>query len=474
MVNAVEVSAAVKKAIDSDDLIVRGFNAGELSCAVIYIEGLSDKQLLEQDIIAPLIKAEHIIPTEECISNTIFYCERLKIIDNLDKQITTVTDGDILLAIDGADGVYKISLKKFSFRSVTEPPTETVLRGPREGFNEEIKTNITMIRRKLKSPALKVKNFTVGRYSNTSVSVLYMDGIADENTAAEISKRIASIDIDGIIGTAYVESLIGDNKRSFFNQSGATEKPDIVAAKLLEGRIAVVVDGSPVVITYPYLMFESFQDSYDYYIKSGRSAMLRILRIMGGLVAVLLPGMYVAMQEYHYHLLPLKFLITVLNSVSGIPFTPPMEMLFVLLLFEVLYQASVRMPRYVGTALSIVGAIVLGDTAVNAGLLSSPTVLIIAISAIGINCIPDFVDTFSILRLTMLLVGSVLGLFGIVLFSVGLLAYLAGMQVFGTPYLSPFAPMIASDMKDCILKDDLRDMEKRPYSISTNNRRRQK
>lgn len=195
--------------------------------------------------------------------------------------------------------------------------------------------------------------------------------------------------------------------------------------------------------------------------------MLRLIRIIGAFMAVLLPGLYVAFQEYHYQLMPLKFLISLLNSVSGIPFTPPMEMLFVLALFEVLNQASVRMPRYVGTALSIVGAIVLGETAVNAGLLSSPTVLVIAISAIGINCVPDLVDTFSILRLAVLITGSILGLFGIVVFSMGLIAYLCGLDSFGSPYLAPFAPMITADFKDAVAKENLLSFEKRPYSVPT-------
>jgi Bacillus/Clostridium GerA spore germination protein. len=173
-------------------------------------------------------------------------------------------------------------------------------------------------------------------------------------------------------------------------------------------------------------------------------------------------------------LLPLKFLISVLNAIDGIPFTPPMEMLFVLVLFEVLHQASVRMPRYVGTAMSIVGAIVLGETAVNAGLLSSPAVLIVAISAIGINCIPELVDSFSILRFLTLLIGSVLGLFGIIVFSVMIISYMSGLTCYKSPYLAPYAPYIASDMKDAVIKDNLLNMKRRPYSIKTENRRRQK
>lgn len=474
MITFREAEEALTNILSSDDLLTRGFTAGGVECGLIYLDALSDKLLLEQNIIAPLTASETFEPTADHIQKIIDYGEPVNAVETLNEAASVIADGDIIIVADGAETFFSISLKKFNFRSVSEPPTETVLKGPREGFVEEIKTNISLIRRRLKTPDLRVKQFKVGQYSNTTVILVYIDGVADPAIVQRISERVEAIDIDGIISTSYVEKFIENFGRSIFTQAGITEKPDIVTAKLLEGRIAVVVDGSPVVATFPYLMLEGIQDSYDYYTRDARSSFLRVLRIMGAMFSLLLPGLYVAFQEYHYHLLPLKFLITILNSVNGIPFTPPMEMLFVLLLFEILYQASVRMPRYVGTALSIVGAIVLGETAVSAGLISSPTVLIIAISAIGINCTPDLADTFSLLRVAVLLIGSVLGLFGIVLFCFALVAYLVGMESFGTPYLAPFAPIIGSDMKDSVLKDNLFGMTKRPYSVSTDNRRRMK
>lgn len=473
------MNVSVKKAqkqiaslIDSDDLLTREFEVGGISCCLFYLDALSDKMLLEQDIIRPLLEAPTFIPKADFLTECFSYGEDITEATEVTDAVEVIASGDIILAADGADSFFTISLKKFNARAVTEPPTETVLKGPREGFVEEIKTNISLIRRRLKTPKLRIKQFKVGKYSNSVVMIAYIDGIADPHVVRQISDRINKIDIDGILDTSYVETFIEEHPRSIFNQAGVTEKPDIVTSKLLEGRVAVLVDGSPVVVTFPYLLLEGFQDSNDYYIRDTRTSMLRIIRLIGAMLSVMLPGLYVAMQEYHYHLLPLKFLISILNAVQGIPFTPPMEMLFVLLLFEILYQASVRMPRYVGTALSIVGAIVLGETAVNAGLLSSPTVLIIAISAIGINCVPDLVDTFSLLRLIMLLVGSVLGLFGIVLSAMVIMAYLTGLDSFGTPYLAPFAPSLPSDLKDSFIKDNLLDFEKRPYSIKTDNRRR--
>lgn len=462
----------VKKTIDSDDLLIRKIDASGLQMALIYIDGMSDTLLIEQNIIRPLLMLKGIIPDTEFLESAIFYGATIKETDKVSVISETVASGDVALLVDNADFYYMLSIRKVNSRAVSEPPNETVLKGPREGFNEDIRTNTTLIRRRLRSPNLRIKEHKVGRYSATTVCLVYIEGIASSAIVDEIAKKISKIDIDGVIETTYVQRFIEENAYSIFNQSGSTEKPDVVASKLLEGRVAVLVDGSPIVITLPYIMFESFQDGYDYYARDARISFLRVIRLTGAIFSVFLPGVFVAMQEYHYHLLPLKFLITLLNAVNGIPFTSPMEMLFVLTLFEILHQASIRMPRYVGTAMSIVGAIVLGQTAVNAGLLSSPVVLVIAISAIGINCVPDLVDAFSLLRLGVLLAGSVLGLYGIIIFIVILVAYLCSLESYGTAYMLPYSPMVIEDFQDGIFKENLRSMEMRPYSIPTDNRRR--
>lgn len=462
----------IQQALDCDDIIIRKLNLAGTSCALVYVDALSDKMLLEQDIIQPLLRVDKIEPTAEYIQSIVQYGETIKTSDDINDALETIAKGDICLLVDKSEEYFFISLKQFNFRSVTEPPTELVLHGPREGFIEDIKVNISLVRRKLKTPKLRVKQLCLGKQSNTTVAIVYLDDIADPETVKEVTHRVASIEMDGVISSGYVERYVEKYNQSIFPQTGITEKPDIVVAKLLEGRVAILIDGTPVAITVPFLLFEGFQDSYDYYCRDWRASMLRVFRVIGALLSICLPGIYVAVQEFHYHLLPLKFMISVLNAISGIPFTPPMEMLFVLILFEVLNQASVRMPKYVGTALSIVGAIVLGDTAVQAGLLSSPAVLIVAISAIGINCVPELADTFSILRLALLLAGSVLGLFGVIVFLVLILTYLCSLQSYGTPYLAPFAPLITSDLKDAIIKDSIKGMGKRPYSVSTNNRRR--
>ena len=428
--------------------------------------------LFEQDVVRPLKNAERLSsPYLENLQNTVAYSDEIKVvpIENAPGEIALC---DIAFFIEDDDNAYIFSLRKPSARAIGEPPTSSVMKGPREGFVEEIKTNTSMIRRRIKSPDLVMKSFQVGRYSATTVSVMYVRGIADENVVKTICEKISKIDVDGVVDSAYVLSFIQTRKNSFFLQAGTSEKPDVVSAKLLEGRIAIVVDGSPIVVTLPYLVFEDVQDGYDYYSGDWRASMIRVFRFLGAMLTIFLPGAYIALQTYHFQLLPLKFLMTLMSATTNIPFPPAIEMLLVMTLFEILNQASIRMPRYFGISLSVVGAIVLGDTAVKAGLISSPSVLVVALSAIGIFCVPDQVGAMSILRFLYLCISAVMGFVGIIILSLVIIAYLASLDNFGTPYLAPYAPRISPDLQDGLMKADSSSMELRPYSIPTANRRR--
>ncbi|NLZ25270.1 MAG: spore germination protein [Clostridiales bacterium] len=462
--------------VNSDDLMVRSFTSGGLDCAIIYIDGWIDKEILDQDVLKPLIEVnvKLVPPYLDKLKSTLFFPEDIMVSYELGEVCTKVASGDIALLMEGAESFFMLSLRKPPMRAVAEPPTESVLRGPREGFIEDIKTNIALLRKRLRSPKLVVTMMNAGRYSNTSIAIMYIDGIADEKIISAVKEKISRIDIDGVIDSYYVAHRLQERKFSIFDEVGTSEKPDIVASKILEGRIAVLVDGSPVCLTVPMLLLESFQDSYDYYSSSFRSTLVRMYRLLGALFTIIMPGMYVALESFHMHLLPLKFLIVLFNATSGIPFPPAIEMLIVLLLFEILNQASVRMPRFMGISLSVVGAIVLGDTAVKAGLISSPAVLITALSAIGIFCVPDQVQTFSILRTLFVILGAVLGLYGIIIASVGLVCYTTSINSYGTPFLAPYAPIVAPDLKDGFLKADEVDMGTRPYSFPNKNRRRAK
>lgn len=473
IVNIDELEKRLKTTFSqSDDFKCRRLYVGDKKCLFAYIDGNIDKILFEQDVVRPLKNAEDFEkPYLKSLQNKVAYADEIDVVPVIETP-GKIACCDIAFFIEGESNAYVFSLRKPSARAIGEPPTSSVMKGPREGFIEEIKTNISLIRRRIKSPDLVTKTFQVGRYSSTTVALMYVKGIADDAIVNKLAEKINRIDVDGVVDSAYVLSFLQTRKNSFFLQAGTTEKPDVASAKLLEGRIAIIVDGSPIAVTLPYLIFEDVQDGYDYYSGDWRATMTRMFRLLGALLTVLLPGAYVTLQTYHFQLLPVKFLMTLMAATNNIPFPPAIEMLLVMTLFEVLNQASIRMPRYFGISLSVVGAIVLGDTAVKAGIISSPSVLVVALSAIGIFCVPDQVGPMSILRFLFLCVSAVTGFVGMIMLTLIIIAYLVSLDNFGTPYLAPYAPRIVPDLQDGIMKANSSSMELRPYSIPTANRRR--
>jgi spore germination protein KA len=306
------------------------------------------------------------------------------------------------------------------------------------------------------------------------VVIAYLSDIADRKVVKKIRERIESIDIDGIIDSNYVRAFIEERPMSVFSQSAVSEKPDVVCAKMLEGRVAVIVDGSPMVLTFPFLLIEDFQSGEDYYQRSACSTFLRIVRFLGVMTAIFLPGIYVALQIFHYNIIPMRFVLTLMSSVSGIPFKPLSETVFVILLFELIREAGIRTPRAVGMAMSIVGALVLGETAVKAGIISSPAVMIVALSSLSLYTVPNQVGTMSILRIIFTLLGGAGGLYLIMCGATFMAMYLTSIDSFGTPYLAPFAPINFDDMKDSIARVSMPRMKNRPSSLPNSNARRQK
>ncbi|MBQ9485819.1 MAG: spore germination protein, partial [Clostridia bacterium] len=285
-------------------------------------------------------------------------------------------------------------------------------------------------------------------------------------------KKITAIKIDAVLDSSYLSKFLGEHKTSLFKQIGNTEKPDILAAKILEGRIAVLVDGSPIALTVPYLLVEYFQSPSDYYSSSYSATFARILRLFAVILSIYLPAFYVAAQLFHLQLIPLSFLLTIVNSIKGIPLSPSFEMFFTLAIFEILNEASVRMPKYVGMVVSIVGGLVLGEKAVNAGIISAPALMIIALSGICLYTVPELEQTFSVLRLLMLIVGGSFGAYGILLASAAMLIYLVSFETYRTPLLAPFSPLITKDLKDGLYKGFLIEQSIRPLSLKNANKRR--
>ncbi len=461
----------LKNLLNSNDIIFYDFLKGETKCFAVYVDSIIDKQLLGDLVIRSIL--DYPYNDAELISKNLANPQCTTETD-LEKSADQVINGNALIYIDGESECLLVDLKKFEVRTVSEPPTATVLKGPREGFTESIKTNLSLIRRKLKHRSFKVEYVTAGKYSQTQIALCYIDGVCDKNIVSTLKKSISSLNIDGVCDSSYISNQITANKTSLFKQVGNTEKPDILMAKLLEGRIGIICDGSPIVITVPYLLIEDFQSADDYFKSYYRANMERALRFISIIFAIYLPALFVSAQLFHLQLIPLNFLLTIINSIRGIPLSPSFEMFFTLLIFEMLNEASIRMPKYVGMALSIVGALVVGDTAVRAGIVSTPTIMIMALSGICIYTVPELVDTMSFLRLSFLIIAGACGFYGILLATCFLCIYLCSTENFGVPILAPYAPLIKNDLKDTFYMTYIHRMDKRPFSLRIKNITRRK
>ena len=313
----------------------------------VYLKSMVDNLLFSQSIYLPLEKFEGDL-NATILTNKVIQCNDVRQIQE-SEVVDCILKGGVVLIFQNGDYL-NVDIQKFPSRIPSEPPTSPVIQGPREGFVEDIKTNMTLLRRSIRSKDLVLKSFFVGKYSNTQVVVAYIDGIADKSIVDKVCQKIEKISIDGIIDSFYVLSFLQDRPNSLFKQIGNTEKPDVVSAKMLEGKVAIIVDNSPIVLTIPFVIFEELQNSNDYYTNHHYSSLVRVIRMLGMLIAIISPGLYLALELYHYNLLPLNFLITIADTAQGLPFTPFLEILFIFLLFQVLYEVSLRLPSYLGLA----------------------------------------------------------------------------------------------------------------------------
>lgn len=460
----------LKKILSSEDITFLAMNFGERKALLIFVNDLVNKDALGELILRPAADIKG-LPNEDETFET-FYSPEKKKIYTVKETVTDVLTGNAVFIADGISAAFSFGLKQFEKRSISEPPTSTVIKGPREGFVESLHVNVSMMRRKIKSPDLIFEHVTVGTYSNTPIAVCYLKSIADEKLVEQLKEKLKAINIDAVLDSSYVSKFLGEHKFSLFKQIGNTEKPDILAGKILEGRVAIFVDGSPIALTVPYLLMEDFQSASDYYNSSYSATVARIIRIISVSLALFLPAFFVAAELFHLQLIPLAFLLTIVNSIKGIPLSPSFEMFFTLMIFEILNEASVRMPKYVGMVVSIVGGLVLGETAVNAGIISAPTLMIIALSGICLYTVPELEQPFSVLRIFFLIVAGSGGIYGLIVSIALVFIYLVSFENYKTPLCAPFTPLIIDDMKDAIYKGFLPEMQFRPKSLKNKNRRR--
>ena len=464
-----EIKFFKKELHNSIDVVDRKINAHGVEIGFLYLKSMTNGQQFSEAIFKPIAKANR-----ELDSDSITQILQAKEVFILDKNdvVNKILMGVVVIFLANSGKYIGVDIQDYLTRTPAEPPTSPVIMGPREGFTEDLKTNITLLRRRFHSKDLVLKEQTIGSVTKTRVVLSYIDGIADDKIVKEIEKRLSKITIDGVVDSYYILTMLSDKPNSVLKQMGTSEKPDIVAAKMLEGRVAVLVDNSPIVLTIPFMFLEDLQNSNDYYTNYTYATFVRIIRLLGLLIAVLGPGTYIGLELFHINILPIKYLITIADSTQQIPFTPFIEILFVDLLFQILYEVSLRLPSYLGLATSVVGALILGDTGVKAGLISPPTVIIVAIAKIALYTIPEQNAQTNVLQFVFLVLGASLGLLGVVGGTVFLLAYANTMDSFGTPYLAPFSPFILSDNKDGLINVPITEMNELPKSIKNDKEER--
>lgn len=454
----------------SSDVGTRIIEKAAACIGLVYLKSMVDNALFVDGICRPIIASEDV--SLQNFSAIISTAEVTQIEDS--QAVEKILMGNVVIIMSGEDKMLAVDILKYPARIPSEPPTSSVIQGPREGFTEDIRTNITLIRRRFYNKNLVLTDLFVGKYSNTRITVAYLNGVANKKVVKEIVDKLNAIDVDGIIDSHYIIKYLEKHPRSLFKQVGSMEKPDIIAAKMLEGRVAIIIDGSPIVLTLPFLFFEEVQASNDYYNSYIYASFIRIVRLLAIMIAVVVPGTYIALRVYHQNIIPIKFLITITNTTKGLPFTPFLEMLFISLLFQILYEVSLRLPSYLGLATSIVGALILGDTGVKAGLISPPAVIVVALAKIALYTVPEQAYQLTILQYLFLFIGGSLGIIGIVGLLVYLVIYLASLDSYGAPYLAPYAPRVYSDLNDGVFMEPTNNMKYRPQSFKTYNKKRQK
>lgn len=449
------------------DVVFRSFRIGGSTRAlVVYIDGLTNTEELERNVLSVLMKTK--MSKDSAIGkllDNVVAVSQTNELATFEDCLESVANGFPTLLIDQQECALSFGLAKWEKRPVEEPMAEGVVRGPREGFTESIQVNMALLRRIIKTPALKMEQMQIGGYTKTKVVLAYIDGIVDMDLVKEARARLNRIDIDGVLESGYIEELIEDNPTSPFPQILSTERPDVTCGNLLEGRIAIIVDGTPFVMVAPATLFSLLQSSEDYYQRSIVSSAIRWLRFLFTGISFLLPSLYVALITFHQEMVPTSLLISMAASREAVPFPALVEALLMEITFEALREAGVRLPKQIGAAISIVGALVIGQASVQAGLVSAPMVIVVAITGIASFMIPHYIAGIAIrlLRIPMMFLAGSLGLLGIMLGIIVTVIHLSTIRSLGVPYLTPIGPMKFGEWKDTLVRAPWWMMNTRPH-----------
>lgn len=452
---------------DSMDFVVREFEITGTKAAILSIDGMVNKQVVVESILNPVLSAAvlELEPEQKMRylrDNILSAVEQVQIVAK-DAVISRLMNGFAVLAMDQCSYMLAFGVQGFQHRSISEPSSEVMQRGSREGFVEPLLVNMSMIRRRMKTPKLKFEPMVIGEESQTNICLCYLRGTVSPEVLRLLKKNLAAIKISSVLAAGYITPFL--EKPSIFNGIGLSERPDTVCGKINEGRVAILIDGTPNALIVPFLFVENFQSFDDYATRPFYATMIRWLKYLSFIISVLLPGIYVASATFHPEFLPQALLQKIAQAESQTPFSIFMEAVVLHILYEIMREAGLRVPRPLSHAVSIVGALVIGDAAVSSGLVGAPTLMVIALTATASYVVPNLYAPVSLLRFLFILLGGTVGIWGMMLGFGLVLINLCAESTYKIPFSAPLSPFHWSSMRDVLVRAGWRTLSKKKERV---------
>lgn len=454
---------------DSADLTVRELDISGVRGAVVTIDNMTDKQVLGESILTPVLSENYSGTPQERLDRiklSVLSTADASEITDLEEAALRIMSGFALIAIDGCNRLIAAGIQGYASRGVSEPESDVVQRGAKEGFVESLHINMTLIRRRLKNPKLRFETMTIGKTSRTEIALCYLSDTVSGDILDLVRRRLSEVPLDTVLSAGYLVPFLEEKgDHSVFSGVGVSERPDTVCGKLTEGRIAVLADGVPTALIVPYIFAEQFQSLDDYSNRAYFATFTRILKFCAFVISVFLPGLFAALGTFDPEMFPTLMLNKIAGSIASTPLPLAAEIILILFIYEIMREAGLRMPQPLGYAVSIVGGLVVGDTAVNAGLIGAPTLMVVAVSAISSYVVPNLYAPSSVLRILFTLAGGFFGIWGIAVLFCVFLIDLCGKTSFGIPYTSPVSPLGASVFRDVMIRAGWRVLSSRNETV---------
>lgn len=465
--NLIEMRARLD---NTADFMVRDLYINDIRVSFVMIEGMVSLTILANLIVRPLLNEkfpQNAAPEDiyDFIEKQTVMAADMKDVFLFDEVFKMAMSGFVVIIIDGIARGIALGAQGFNFRSISEPSSEVNERGSREGFTEPIKINLTMVRRRIKSDKLKFESFQLGEQSKTDACLIYKTDVVSQELLREIRRRLQEIKLDVVLDTGYLQPFLEGKALSLFSEVGVTERPDTLVAKILEGRVAIMLDGTPYVLIVPYLFSENFQSFDDYAHRPYFATFIRLLKYSSFLFTIYLPGLYVALATFHPEALPHALLFNIASAEETTPFPLMLSALIIHFIYEIMREAGLRLPRPVGHAVGIVGALVIGDAAVTAGLIGSPMVMVVALTAISSFVVPSLYEPVAVLRFLFIVIGGLTGLYGMTIASAVLLCNACRLNNFGVPFTSPISPFSPKAMRDVFVRSSWKVLQKSTHTV---------